>query len=173
MKNLIASIVVCTAIFGICSAQDADYPKREGIALGYMSTPNSLVYRMMWSENSAFDLWLDIPEMSFGDVKSTQAGGGFGYAMFLARGKHAGFMLRPQCTFRYVDDDIWSRTEVGMGAAASAVAFLDSTGLPNVDVYAGITLGAYASFGNNLSSFSLIAANRGPFGVFVGVMKYF
>jgi len=176
MKYFIPMLLVLVLFLTTLWAQDEEVitppPERSGIALGYMTTPNSIVYRTTWNETGAFDFWVDLPEIVVGDIELLELGAGFGYAMFFARNEHACFMFRPQLSVRYLYDSVGS-LELGIGAAGAVVAYLDSLGIPDTDIYAGISLGAVGQISNNISAFHLILTQRRPFGLVIGVMKYF
>ncbi|RKZ34918.1 hypothetical protein DRQ33_01120, partial [bacterium] len=156
----------------IISPVIAQVPERSGIALGYMTTPNSIVYRNSWSENNAIDLWIDIPNILLGDMDGFEMGAGTGFAMFFNKQRHFCFMIRPQISLRYIANGS-SYSELGIGIAGSAVAYMDSLGVPNTDIYAGISLGSIARFNEDFNSFTLILTQERPFGILIGVMKYF
>ncbi|MCD6594401.1 hypothetical protein DRQ29_06795 [bacterium] len=170
MNVKILTIIFVSIIFS--SAFGQIEPERTGIALGYMTTPNSIVYRSTWSENSAIDVWVDIPEISAGDFGGFRLGAGSGYAIFLDRQKYFCFMVRPQLSFAYISETM-NYFEIGAGVAGSAVAYLDSLGVPNTDVYAGISLGSVARFGDGTKTFDFILTKDRPFGILIGVMRYF
>ncbi len=164
--------MIALLIMGFNSYSLAQYPVREGIAVGYLSTPNSFLYRMHFQENNFFDLWVDIPEVAIGKRDGVVLGFGAGYAMNMARQKHFCFMLRPQISFRYINLD-YSYSEFGLGVAGAVVAHMDSLGVPDVDVLAGISLGMLLSTGNKNTTFYMPLTHRSPFGLFIGVLKYF
>jgi len=150
----------------------AQPPERTGIGVGYMTTPNSLVYRMSWSEKTFFDIWLDIPEFYAGDNEGYEIGAGAGYAIYLMRQQHFCYMIRPQISLRYINSSI-NYAELGLGIAGAVVAHLDSIGAPNTDVFAGISTGTVGQFGKNYTVFKMPLILDKPFGILVGVIKYF
>ena len=170
MNTKVLPILFVVIFFSLVFGQSE--VERTGIALGYMTTPNSFVYRSTWSENSAIDIWLDLPEIYLGDNDGFQVGAGAGYAMFIDKQEYFCFMLRPQVDVAYISE-ITDYSQIGLGVAASAVAYLDSLGIPDVDIYAGISLGSVARFGNGAKTFDLILLKEKPFGILLGVMKYF
>ncbi len=162
--------VLCLLL--VTSLSFCEPPPRDGMALGYMTTPNSIVYRSAISNEKALDFWLDIPEFSLGNTGKLRLGGGIGYAIFLARQDDFAFMVRPQISFAYVED-YYKRAEIAIGATGAVVAYLDHIGMENVDVYAGISLGSVVELGENYTEFHLILNRRTPFGIVLGVMRYF
>ncbi len=165
--------LIITAVLSIASVLYGQAPSRLGVALGYMTTPNSIVYRNTFSENSALDLWLDIPEFDVGDITGWQVGFGAGYAMFISRQTYMAFMLRPQIWVGYHSSDAGDNVGIGLGVAGAVVAYLDSLGVSNTDVYAGVSAGSIINLGDNFSYAHLLLSYRKPFGVLIGVMKYF
>lgn len=150
----------------------AEPPEREGIAIGYMTTPNSVVYRSTWSESAAMDFWLDIPEASFGSEGGFSVGAGAGYATFPRRFENVSFMLRPQVSFRYTEARA-KRGKLCVGIAAAVVAHLENLGIPQTDLIAGISLGSYVVMGEDYTAFHLLLAKDEPFGILLGIMRYF
>lgn len=163
------AIIILMFVLSFVLAQS---PSRLGVALGYMTTPNSFVYRNTLSENSALDLWIDIPEGDVGDVSGWQAGAGAGYAMFLNKQEYVAIMLRPQIWLGYYGGT-GDYFKIAFGAAGAVTAYLDSLGIPNTDVYAGISLGSTITIGDNFTHAHLLLATQRPFGLLLGVMKYF
>lgn len=147
-------------------------PPRDGMALGYMTTPNSIVYRSPFSDERAVDFWLDIPEFTIGEEGGLRVGCGAGYAMFFARHDDFAFMLRPQISFAYVEH-YYNRGEIGIGITAAATAYLDHIGMNDVDIYAGISLGSVIEMGEDYTAFHLLLTQRDPFGLLIGAMYYF
>ena len=159
-------------LFLLVSVLFCEPPPRDGMALGYMTTPNSIVYRSPFSDERAADFWLDIPEFTIGEVGAFRIGCGAGYAMFLVRQDDFAFMLRPQVSFAYIEQG-YHRGEIALGVAGAVTAYLDHIGLEDVDVYAGISLGSTIELGEDFTAFHLILSRQEPFGILIGVMKYF
>ena len=162
-------IAFLATLFSVASSEP---PPRDGIALGYFTTPNSIVYRSSMSDERAMDFWLDVPEVAFGDQGELRIGAGIGYAMFVSRHDDFAFLIRPQFSFAYVED-IRKRGEIAVGATATAVAFLDHIGANNVDIYAGISLGSVAELGEDYTKFHILLTRKKPFGIVIGAMYYF
>ena len=151
----------------------AQTPSRLGIALGYMTTPNSVVYRNTLNEASALDLWVDIPEFDVGDVSGWNVGFGAGYAMFPQKQTYMAFMVRPQVWMGYNSGGGNNYAQIGLGVAGAVVAYLDSLGVPNTDIYAGMSAGSVITVGKDFTYAHLLLSYRKPFGILLGVMRYF
>jgi len=147
-------------------------PLREGIALGYMTTPNSIVYRSTLSDESAGDFWLDLPEVSLGTESELRLGAGMGYAMFFSRHDDFALMFRPQVAFGYWEQTV-KRGEISLGAIGAVVAYLDNIGLYDTDIIVGASLGSVMEIGENYTTFHILLTRRSPFGIAAGVMYYF
>lgn len=162
-------------ILGFVIAVSSSYcapPPRDGVAAGYMTTPNSFVYRSPFSEKTALDFWLDMPEVSFGDYDGFRIGVGAGYAIFISRQDNFALMLRPQFSVAYIED-IYNGAEIGMGITAAVVAYLDEIGIHNIDIYAGVSLGSVIELGEDYTRFNILLTRKGPFGLLIGFMYYF
>ena len=163
-------LIILLAISGVVLF--AQTPSRLGIALGYMTTPNSVVYRNTLNENSALDLWVDIPEFDVGDVSGWNVGFGAGYTMFTAKQTYMAFMVRPQVWVGY-NSGGGDYAQIGLGVAGAVVAYLDSLGVPNTDIYAGMSAGSVITVGKDFTYAHLLLSYRKPFGILLGVMRYF
>ncbi|GEM_PF-6205469 len=163
---IIVQIFIVTVLF-------AQTPSRLGIALGYMTTPNSVVYRNTLNEDSALDLWVDIPEFDVGDLSGWNVGFGAGYTMFPQKQTYMAFMVRPQVWVGYNSADGDNYAQIGLGVAGAVVAYLDSLGVPNTDVYAGMSAGSVITVGKDFTYAHLLLSYRKPFGILLGVMRYF
>jgi len=164
--------IFALAVFLCIVSAFCEPPQREGPAIGYMSTPNSFVYRSPFSSESAMDFWLDLPEVLIGTDGAMRFGGGLGYAMFLMRQDDFAFMVRPQMSFGYVEEN-YERGEIGIGATAAVTAYLDNLGMDDTDIYAGVSLGSVIEFGEDYTTLRLLLTRESPFGLVIGIMRYF
>jgi hypothetical protein len=165
--------IIATAAFCEDTDEVATPPVREGFAIGYLTTPNSVVFRVSLSENTAGDFWVDVPDIDFGDFSSLTVGTGAGYAMFPIKNPDFALMVRPQASLRYYNSDAEDYGEIAFGATGTVVAYLDNIGLPNGDIYAGVSLGTTIEMRENSTVFRGLLSKRGPFGIVIGMMYYF
>lgn len=147
--------------------------KRTGIAIGYISAPSAFLFRTSVSGKSAWEMWVDLPKFYLGDNQGFLVGIGGGYAMFLTPKENTALYFRPGGGLRYRSQSNYSEGTLYFGAAIGLEVYLDSLGLNDWDVLASAFIGSSAIWGKDFSQLRFPLFNEDPFGICIGIIKYF